>query len=209
VVTALLGLLSVLVFGGLRFGSLSWTRAERHRLDTADMTAALSVLRDAISRAYPEFATRNVDDPTVAFDGGPDILFLVTPLPAAIEAGVLSRETFSVTSDETGHQALFMTWRLDLPAADESAPPRTHRVMLADHLDHVAFQYFGRIGPDQPARWLDRWSGRDRLPDMIRIHIAREKAAGGPWPDLIVEPKATTNVTCLYDPAYSQCRRMP
>jgi len=54
IVIALLSLLSVLVFGGLRFGSLSWGHAERRRLDTADMVAVISVLRDAISRAYPE-----------------------------------------------------------------------------------------------------------------------------------------------------------
>jgi general secretion pathway protein J len=208
VVTVLLALLSALVFGGLRFGSLSWTHAERRRLNTADMVAVISVLRDAISHAYPEFATSRITDSTVVFDGDPDTLTLVTPLPAAIEAGVLARETFFVAPDIAGHPALFMTWRLDLPASDDSPLPPERRVMLADHVNRVVFQYFGLVASDQPARWIDRWSGRDRLPELVRVHIERDRAVSRPWPDLIAEPKATTNVACFYDPVYPQCRRL-
>jgi general secretion pathway protein J len=208
VVTGLLALLSVLVFGGVRFGSLSWAHAERRRLDTADMTAVMSVLREAIDRAYPEFATRALNDRTVAFEGSPDVLALIAPLPAAIEAGVLARETFFVAPDTAGRPALFMGWRLDLPAADDGTLPPEHRVMLIDHVRHVMFRYFGPVTPGRPVDWLDRWSGRDRLPDLVRVHIERDGPASQPWPDLIAEPKATTNVACVYDTVSPQCRRI-
>jgi hypothetical protein len=205
---ALFGLLSALAFGGIRFAAASWGHAERRRLDTADMTAVANLLRAAIEDAYPAFAGRDAGDPSVAFEGGPDSLALVTALPAAVEAGVLARERFFLAPGADGRPALFMSWRLDLPGPDENSQPPEHRALLLAPAGGLALGYYGTVSPGQAPAWADRWSGRDRLPELVRVRIARPPGSD-PWPDLVAAPKATTSTDCLYDQAYAQCRRLP
>ena len=55
--------------------------------------------------------------------------------------------------------------------------------VLIDQVRNVAFAYFGVPGPKQKAAWLDRWSERDALPQLIRMRLTL--ANGAQAPDLI------------------------
>ena len=202
VAVALLGLLTVIAYGGVRFGSLSWTHAERNRTADADQAAIVRVLRQALANAYPGYASANPADPTVAFSGAAEQLTLLTPLPDAIEPGVMAVRRFRLAEDGT----LVMDWRLDLPAADgESAPFRT--TPLAGGIARLRFSYFGpSLNPLDPASWFDQWTGMRGLPELVRVQAWR-RAEDAPFVRLVTATAITTNTECVYDPTDANCRR--
>jgi len=78
---------------------------------------------------------------------------------------VLARERFFVAPDAQGVRRCSWPGAWIFPAPDDGVLPPEHQVMLVDPCEpcHVPVLRSGRTG--QPARWLDRWSGRDRLPE--------------------------------------------
>lgn len=204
---ALLGLLTTLVFGGVRFGAQAWTAASRSTSAAADLEAARAVLRRTIAAAYPAYASASLVDRTVAFEGTEGDLALVAPLPAAIEAGVLAVQRFRVAQDENG-PALVMEWQLYLPASEGGRPLEAKRVKLLGGVGSVRFSYFGAPAPRQPPAWLDRWTERASLPSLVRVHLEPADAELSRWPELMVELRATANTACVYDPGELTCRRI-
>ncbi len=207
VVTALLGFLSVLIAGAVRLGIGAWARVEHRAINTADIEAVQTVLRQTIASAYPAFESADATDSTVAFEGDRHTLALVAPLPQAIEAGVSARERFFVAPNGR-RRALFMGWRLDLPSSDGRALLPEHQVLLLDHVRFLRFDYFGPPDEMHDAAWLENWMARRYLPRLVRIRIERDDPSLPPWPDFVAEPKATTNPACLYDGIDSDCRRI-
>jgi len=207
VVVALIGLLSSLIFGGIGFGAKAWTRVERRAIEGADIGAVQGVLRRTIAAAFPAFASSDPTDGSIAFDGEGASLALVAPLPVAIEAGVLARQRFFVAQNGRA-QALYMGWRLDLPSADDGAPLAENTVLLLDHVQSARFDYFGPPDDMHDPIWQEAWTGRPSLPQMVRIRIERDDSRLPPWPDLVSQPRATTNPACVYDPVDAGCRRI-
>src|SRR5437868_8368536 len=152
----LVGLLSTLMFSGVRLGAQAWTKVEHRTADFTDIDAVQDVLRRTIASAYPAFASSDLTDRTIAFDGDRASLSLVAPLPAAIEAGVLARERFFVAQNGAT-QALFMAWRLDLPSSNEGTPLPENKVLLLDHVRTAHFDYFGRRDDREAPIWQDSW----------------------------------------------------
>lgn len=204
---ALLAFLTTIVFQGTRFSMQAWTSAVRKSDVSASSDAARTVLRRAITMAYPDFASDSLTDRTIAFEGTPTVLTLVAPLPAAIEEGVLADEQFLVVPDKGG-QSLVMRWQLHLPASNAASLLPIEQVTLLDHAGSVRFSYFGPPAPRQPSTWLDRWTGRASLPELVRVQFDSDAAGVARWPDLIVGPKATANTSCVYDPGELTCRRV-
>ena len=65
-------------------------------------------------------------------------------------------------------RALFMSWQADAPlAAGQSAAAK--EVMLLDHVALLRLAYFGLARPGDGSVWLDRWTNRDRLPELVRV----------------------------------------
>jgi general secretion pathway protein J len=207
VVVALIGLLSSLIFGGIGFGAKAWTKVERRTIEGTDIGAVQGLLRRTIAGAFPAFASSDPTDGSIAFDGEGVSLTLVAPLPAAIEAGVMARERFFVAQNGRT-QALFMAWRLDLPSSDEGTPLAEETVLLLDHVRSARFSYFGPPDDMQYPIWQEAWTGRCSLPQMVRVRIERDDSRLPPWPDLVSQPRATTNPACVYDPADAGCRRI-
>jgi general secretion pathway protein J len=207
VVVGLLGLLTLLVAGGLGFAVRA--RARVYAQDTAfvDLSGVETVFHGAVSNAYPAFASPVLTDTTIAFQGTESELTLIAPLPAAIEPGVLAVERFFLAGDASGG-ALFMSWRLDLPASQSGETSAENRVELLDRVRSIQFAYFGSPEPDQAPRWLSQWSGIDHLPELVRLHIERSGRTTAGWPDLLAAPRVTVNTACIYDPTNIGCRRV-
>jgi len=203
----LLGLLTTLIFGGLRLAARAWAKVDDRAAEAGDLWAVEDVLRHAITAAYPAFASADLTDRTIAFDGDSDTLALLAPLPQAIGAGIMAQMRFFLAGDERS-RALVMGWRLDLPSADTGAPLPESRVKLLGHVRSIQFEYFGAAAEGGEPTWQGQWSGRDRLPDLVRIHLERDRPSLPDLPDLLVEPKVAMNNACLYDPVTFGCRRI-
>jgi general secretion pathway protein J len=207
VAVALVGLLSTLIVAGLRLGAQAWTKAGQRSADAGDIDAVQDLVRYTIASAYPTYASADPTDRAVAFDGDRKSLALVAPLPAAIEAGVWARERFFVAQHGDA-AALFMAWRLDLPASDEGTPLPESTVLLLDHVRAAHFDYFGPSDDREDRVWQESWTDRRFLPEMVRVHIERDDPHLQSWPELVSEPRATADPACLYDPVEIGCRRM-
>src|SRR5437763_14961141 len=69
IATTVLAFLSLLLFGGLRFGTRVWEKSETSTTETNRVRAAQLLLSDAISHIYPFFAGQTPADKHVEFAG--------------------------------------------------------------------------------------------------------------------------------------------
>jgi len=200
---ALLAMLMSLAAYGVQMGARSWTRAETITADLDDIETVQGWLRRLIVRALPAYATADPANLSILFTGEPDTMLLVAPQPATQGTGPPAAQRIFL-APANGAPGLFVRWQLNAP---QGAPPAREDLLL-DHVAMLRFGYFGPAEPGQPAGWQDRWVNRDRLPDLIRISITRDRKGLRPWPDLIVATRVTSNATCLYDASSSGCRRV-
>ncbi len=201
---ALLAMLMSLAAYGVQMGVRSWTRAETVTADLDDIETVQGWLRRMIVRALPAYATADPANLSIVFAGEPDTMLLVAPQPATQGAGPPAVQRIFM-APSNGAPGVFVRWQLNAP---QGSPPPARDDLLLDHVAMLRFGYFGAGGPGQPAAWQDRWVDRDRLPDLIRISITRDRKGLRPWPDLIVATRVTSNATCLYDASSSGCRRV-
>ena len=203
---ALLGMLTVLAYGAVQFGNLSWRHVEARRDADADRAAVRRVLGRAIETAYPEFASPNYADRQIAFDGEPTSLQLIAPLPEALSPGLMAVEKFGL-GNGSDSMLLLMTWRLDLPAAT-GGPLPSKITPVARSIASIHLTYFGRSKDGDPPAWFDQWSGMDHLPDLVHVRVWRQGRPNVPWLEFSVAPGTTTNVACVYDLESPTCRRL-
>ena len=106
----------------------------------------------------------------------------------AIERPVFERAVASrlVKPGRTGAR-LVVTWEGIARGSITPQPAMLQPSVLIDQVRSVAFAYFGVPGPKQKAAWVDRWSERDALPQLIRMRLTL--ANGTQAPDLIVAPR--------------------
>ena len=202
----LLAMLATLIATGTQISGRAWNSAERRTTEIDDMDAVQGLIRRTIERAQPSFAAADPADMTIAFSGEPETLSLVTAQPGTQGNGPWARERFFVArSGKT--RALFMSWQVDAPAAvtDQSAP--VSEAMLLDRVRAVRFAYFGPPRTGEAPVWLQQWTDRDRLPDMVRVAVERDGANFAKWPELVVATRITANAGCIYDALSSTCRR--
>jgi general secretion pathway protein J len=203
----LVGLLATLVFGGVRLAARAWGRTDDRVAEAADRWAVANVLRDAITGAYPAFASPDPRDRTIAFDGEAISLTLLAPLPQAIAAGVTAEMRFYLAG-EGASKTLVLGWRLDLPSAQNGGALPENRVALLDRVRRIDFAYFGADRPDDAPAWHQSWSEHTALPQLVRIDLERSDPALPAWPTLVAAPRATINTGCIFDPLTAGCRRV-
>jgi hypothetical protein len=80
-------------------------------------------------------------------------------------------------------------------------------VTLLEGVSQVRFAYFGSANTGAAPAWQDNWINRSRLPDLIRIEIARDDPKLPTWPALIVGTRVTSNAGCIYTSYGTGCRR--
>lgn len=207
VALALVGVMTGLIFGGVRLAGRAWESADAQASDGADLWAVESVLRRAIGSAYPAYASADPSDGRIAFEGGPSSLSLLAPLPQAVEAGVTAAMRFQLLPEKSS-RVLVMNWRLDLPASAQDGPLPEQQARLLGQVRRLGFAYFGPREPGGTPVWQRDWVGRDRLPALVRVAIERDEPAGGAWPEFFVAPRAAFNTACRFDRLALACRRI-
>ena len=196
----LLAMLATLIASGTRLAGRAWNSAERQSSEIDDMDAVQGLLRRTIARARPAFAAADPADMTVEFRGEPDTLSLVSAQPGTQDNGPWTRERFFIGRSGST-RALFMGWQ------SAGAAP-VGEAKLLDHVATVRFAYFGPPRPDEASAWLDQWTDRDRLPELVRVAVERDGGNRAAWPELVVATRVTGNGGCVYDAQSSTCRRM-
>jgi general secretion pathway protein J len=186
VAITLLGLLMVVLLGGLRLGARAWEVTGTRLDDSARLQVVQDFVRQRLAQALPWWAVDESGRQWLLFHGEPDRLEFVTHLPEHLGGGF--HELALLLDASGGSRDLVVRWRrIDGADGSTARDPPFQKVLLAG-VEELELAYFGTLGADQPAGWLDRWYDLDGLPTLLRMTVRFGPGDPRSWPELIVRP---------------------
>jgi general secretion pathway protein J len=187
VAITLFALLSVMLFGGLRFG-MQATEAGTARMDwTAEIAAATGFLRSQLADAQPLEKDEGGGRKSVAFEGERDSLEFVVLPPAFLAQGGWHTLHLGVERED-GRDLLVVRWRVVRPDQETDAVSPPEASVLLGNVRTVEFAYFGTLVDGDQPEWHAQWRGANTLPQLVRFSVSF--ADGRQAPDLIVALRA-------------------
>lgn len=191
----LLALLSLVLFGGFRFGTRAWDRAETSTANGNEIRRAQDAIASALSRTYPEMDVSKPLDPHIYFSGEPSSVTFLGPdrgREGGLAVMVLSRQGDTLTMTST-------------PELARDPARQTVSRKLLDHVSGFDLAYFGASNPQVPPHWYASWHDRSRLPKLVRVRADLGTARPG-WTELVVAPRIAADVNCDYDALTKFCQ---
>jgi len=192
----LFGLIAVVLFGGLTFGTRAWEVGNAQADRLAEVESVQGLLRRQLARCLlAGGASTEEGEPSPSFTGEAGRLGFLAPAPPQIGVGGIY--LFELT-EEDGPEArrLVLTWRLprgEVPPEGQASTAGGRRVLL-DGIDSLDFSYFGSPRPGEPAAWQDTWEGRQGPPRLVAVDLTFAAADGRRWPRLLVAPRAAPDL---------------
>lgn len=186
VAITLVGLMTVVLFGGLRFG----TRASNAVAARTDRVAEIATIYDFMQSELTDArALASSGDTATAlpnFDGEPDSLSFIAVPPPYLAIGGFHLLHVALEGNQPPRR-LTVTWQ-PVPRGALSAPATTLQPsVVLEKIRSVEFGYFGVFDQNRPPEWQNRWSDRTALPLLVRLRIVW--ADGSRAPDLVVAPR--------------------
>lgn len=194
----LLGMLSLVLFGGVHFGRSVWQATETKTAAVDRIRAFQASLATELSRTYPEIDEANGSvGAKVKFDGENDRVSFLTPSPN--DSGMLVKTT--VKPEVMGGTIhLVEARRPELARTSQETVVNTPLPAISS----VRLSYFGSLKDNEAPDWHESWSSQTKLPDLVRMHVTFADRRVG-WPDLIVRPRVEADVGCTFDPLARAC----
>jgi general secretion pathway protein J len=186
---SLLSLISLLLFGGFRFGLRAWEAGDDRIAATNETEMAQHLLRRQLAEAQPIVIGPRTEGALTLFQGDDAGVTFVAPLP--VHRGVGGFYVFSVlTRDAGGDRQLLLRWRrFRADAAVGSDFDPKDESVLVDNIDSIEIAYFGQPSAAAPAQWLQRWDGTVGLPQLLRLQVAFPPGDARRWPAFVVSPR--------------------
>ncbi|MBI2565470.1 MAG: prepilin-type N-terminal cleavage/methylation domain-containing protein [Candidatus Schekmanbacteria bacterium] len=200
VATAILGLLSVVIYTSLRIGVSSWQKGEEKVTEAQRVRAVVDLLRREIAGAYP-YMVRADNRMTMAFEGGAHELSVVTTagFVSSITPPVGMKAITILVSDDPVQNKRGLILREALPRAEEPFDADGMRTILLDtDVKEITFRYLfydkgttRRFQISDEEIWFNAWSGSAEkleatdLPDVLASigGAPDEESEGGAAPD--------------------------
>jgi general secretion pathway protein J len=193
VTLALLGLLTMVMFGSMRFGVQVWARTGTGLTETNALRKAEDLLKADLSRAYPLYSSSGTKA-SIAFDGDEHRIAYLTP--SRDKPGMMERVVLETTSD--GKTVDLM--RTDTPELARAGDSRQKQLM--SHLRGVTFAYYGAEQDDKKPTWSNTWQNRTRLPTLIQVAIEAKDGSE----TFLVAPRLASDAGCVFDALTKRCR---
>lgn len=184
VALTVLGLLSLALFGGLRFGARAWEAGDVQSEWLAELETSQSLLRRQLARAV--YTKEKGDDPELeAFRGEPDIVRFVAPFAAQAGAtgGFYRFEIFA--ADDGEGRGLYFRWAVYRPSEPPRYEAENSRRLVGD-IEALRIRYFGDPDDQGDPRWRDRWEDAVVLPEVVSIDLEFAGSDRRRWPELRV-----------------------
>ncbi|HEX4080116.1 MAG TPA: prepilin-type N-terminal cleavage/methylation domain-containing protein [Rhizomicrobium sp.] len=218
IATTLLAFLSLLLFGGLRFGTRVWEKTETSTTDANRVRAAQLFLLDEITHVYPFYADDTPANQHVDFAGEDQRMTFFAPSKSL--AGAMDLITIQALRGKDGVSVV-------VASRHELAGPTgavTHHTLIGG-LKWFQISYYGSPAPAgatatqpsavkagtganaaaaAPPQWTSVWEGQSRLPLLIRMRAAFANRAD--WPDLVVSPRTEVDESCVLDQSTKYCQ---
>jgi general secretion pathway protein J len=205
---AMIALITLLLFSGLRLGSRAWEAVDAAGERTGRVRLAHAFLARTLAQVRP--ATTVVDGaPVAVFAGDAERLELAAPLSEHV--GVPGLYILRLGLDGRGDdRALVLSrWLMhpdvlaggdDIPEwqplmddtamALESVPLDTDaaggafgRTLLLEDVAEFEIAYFGPLPGEEQGDWQEEWVEQPTLPQLVRIRLTTLDRS---WPDIIV-----------------------
>ncbi len=190
---ALLGMMMVLLFGGLRLGMRSWDTVQVKVDNMNSVRSVEGFLRREMERVYP-YRWNPGPAQKFAFVGERYKVNFVAPLPSRIGVGGLYAIAMELEQNSEGRR---LTWKhvpIDPQMKDFSALDQVKEMVLVNtelnKVDDIWLSYFGREKDGADAKWADHWDSITTMPLLIRIQV--HFTDGSEWPDFVVAPSLNT-----------------
>jgi general secretion pathway protein J len=221
IATTVLAFLSLLLFGGLRFGTRVWEKSETATTQMNKIRAAQLFLSDEIRHIYPFFAGATPTDKHVDFTGEDRRMTYFAPSKSV--PGGMDLVTLQTQPGRNG-LSLVVARKVELEGA---AANMSHHTIISG-LKWIQISYFGAPSPAGTAanslvtnkaglgsgaaaqaaaapQWTSVWEGQKRLPLLIRIR-ASVGGRNSTWPDLVVSPQIEVDESCVLDQMSKYCQ---
>ena len=199
----LVGLLMAVVFGSLRFGAHAWERSEAQNSGTDEIRLLQTKLRHELERAYPFFVVTDPTRASIDFNGTTEELIFLAPMANALGPAARARIKVARTPEGDGMRFV-LTERPELSLPDESEGSQTEVLLFG--LTGLEFAYFGKEMLDESPRWHESWQGQTRLPQLIRMRAEFPRGDRRVWPELVIAPRISADVSCVFDLLAKFCR---
>lgn len=183
VALTLMALVSIILFGGMRFGLRAWETGGERVERVARTELVQNLLRRQLSQA--RLPSNTAGTSIIAFAGQSDRVTFIAP-PA--RRGEAEGEFVFVLrkSDENQQSHLHLTWTPLRPPTSTETARDSEAARLMENVTTVELAYYGAPDPRRPAQWWDSWDGAQVLPTLVRLRITFPQGDRRRWPDLIV-----------------------
>lgn len=194
VAITLLGMIMVMAYQGLRTGAHTTAQGEAAIERVNRLRLAQEFLRGQLSRALPMAIEQDETLGAVVFEGGPEVMRFVAPMPGYLSFGGSYVQTVALTRDDgDGWQMVFDHRILQYGEDAEREPdPSADRdpVSLLNGIESAEFSYLepGETVDEEP-EWVDEWRQVSRLPLLVRIRLEMREESRIQWPELVVAPR--------------------
>jgi general secretion pathway protein J len=190
VALVLLGLISVALVGGLRFGSRAWEAGLGKSAALEDVASAQAFLRRQISQTKLPLETDYDVEKGAMFLGHGDRMQWTSPWLSPVGAGGLY--VFELDApEENGTRSLRVRWTLRTSDwAGTFDDDTKDRRMLMANIQDLRIRYYGDPDLVEEPAWVPLWPDAFSLPRLIEIDVGLPEGDSRTWPPLVVAPQA-------------------
>lgn len=184
----LMALLMVGVWGALRTATQLTYGADALIARSDRVRAVQGYLRDYLGGAQPQGFLHKANEQARMFEGDPDQVRYVAPMPAQLGDGGLFVQTLRLARGEDGGRVLQLSYA---PLTSDAALPTDSKPeILLDHLAGGRFEYLYAAGNGRPAQWRDSWHSLAGMPLAVRVALQpawRERIG---FPEMLIALRA-------------------
>lgn len=179
-------LVLTMIFSGLHSSAKSWEKSEAQIAENDSRRLDLGFVRKELAQAVPLVLFDGKDNP-VLFEGDHDAIQFISDLPGHRGGGGLY--VISLNISQTDHNKnLILGYRPVTTGIDLNHPENSgeeKNVSILEDISSLEFSYFGSKDNRTDPAWSDEWRVKQRLPELVRIHIEPVRAVNY-IPDMIV-----------------------
>ena len=204
---AMIGLITLLLFSGLRLGSRAWEAVEKVSGQTDELRLAHGFLARALSQARSLNVI--VDAASISVFGGDDTrLEFAAPLSEHVGASGIYVLRLTLERRGAGQALVLNRWLLhpevlaggddfppweplekdggkaldDYPSDLDRAGGAFGRTLLLADVGDFGIAYYGTLDGETESDWHEDWLAQSTLPTLLRIRLT---TASQSWPDLL------------------------
>ena len=187
----LVGMLSVMLVGGLRFGTRVWETGHERSESFAEIEAVHGFLRRQLSQARLSAQAARSPDAPADFAGAAARVRFTGTLSAYVGVGGLYRFELAPVERAEG-KVLQLAWQIYRPDRSEWFDENAARRDLIEGIEAVRLRYFGTPEGAADPQWHDAWDSVTALPALVRLELDFPSHDRRTWPELTVAPLAAT-----------------